>query len=214
MLAWAPAYGTHPSLLPRWRGPDPTFWAIRAGDAATGVTLHALEAEYDTGGVVATREIAIREDDTAWSLSRRLDRPALALLREIAERVRRGERIETRPQRGEVTQAPFPSAQELAIDWRQPADEVLRLVRAASPEPGAGADLGGQEVEVLRARRWHGAAPVGLAPAEAWRTPEGWAVRCGEGAVRLEEVRGADGRAVDLDALFASAGISRPDGGL
>ena len=37
--------GVHPSLLPRHRGPDPTYWAIRSGDAITGVTAHRLEAE-------------------------------------------------------------------------------------------------------------------------------------------------------------------------
>src|SRR4051794_18943014 len=34
------AIGVHPSLLPRHRGPDPTFWALDAGDEATGVTAH------------------------------------------------------------------------------------------------------------------------------------------------------------------------------
>src|SRR5687767_9769653 len=32
------AYGVHPSLLPRWRGPDPYFWALYQGDTETGVT--------------------------------------------------------------------------------------------------------------------------------------------------------------------------------
>src|SRR5690606_27864278 len=47
------AFGVHPSLLPRWRGPDPYFHAIAAGDATTGVTLHRLAEGYDTGAIVS-----------------------------------------------------------------------------------------------------------------------------------------------------------------
>src|SRR5689334_15367117 len=42
-LAPLGAIGVHPSLLPRHRGPDPTFWAIDSGDAETGVTAHVVD---------------------------------------------------------------------------------------------------------------------------------------------------------------------------
>jgi len=200
VLALAPAYGTHPSLLPRWRGPDPYFWAIREGDELTGVTLHALEADYDTGGIVDQREVAIG-DATSWELARRLDRPALALLLEAAERLRRGP-LETRPQDEPLaTFAPPPTEEQLAIDWRRSATEVTRLVRAAAPEPGASAHVGGRVVEILGCLPTDARPPPGLRVAEAWREDVGWCVRCGEGAVLLESARDADGP-VDLDLLL------------
>ncbi len=65
VLALAPrgAFGVHPSLLPRWRGPDPYFWAIRSGDLVTGVTLHRLDERYDTGAVVAQHILRIDPRD-------------------------------------------------------------------------------------------------------------------------------------------------------
>jgi methionyl-tRNA formyltransferase len=56
VLRLAPAFGVHPSLLPRHRGADPYFWAIDSGDEVTGVTAHMLDAEYDEGAVLAQRE--------------------------------------------------------------------------------------------------------------------------------------------------------------
>ena len=53
------AIGAHPSLLPRHRGPDPTYWAIARGDAETGVTVHRLEADYDTGDILADRKSVV-----------------------------------------------------------------------------------------------------------------------------------------------------------
>ncbi len=81
VLELAPALGVHPSLLPRPRGPDPYFWAIDAGDSTTGVTAHLLDAEYDTGPILAQRAIAIDPGWNAWKLAKALDRPRLLLLR-------------------------------------------------------------------------------------------------------------------------------------
>jgi folate-dependent phosphoribosylglycinamide formyltransferase PurN len=124
VLALAPrgAFGVHPSLLPRHRGPDPYFHAIRAGDAESGVTLHRLDADYDTGRVVAQRRVAIADTDDAWRLARKLDRPSLALLVECAERLSRGEALEGEVQdESRATEAPQPTEENLCIDWDAPA---------------------------------------------------------------------------------------------
>ena len=203
-LAPRGAFGTHPSLLPRWRGPDPYFWAIREGDAESGVTLHRLEAEYDTGAVVARRSIPLAPDEDAWSLAKKLDRPALELLVDAAQRLEAGEGLAGEPQPTGVTWAPRPDDEALAIDWREPATRVLAHVRAAAPEPGATAVFGDHWVEILAAERCQATAPAGLLPAEAWLTDAGWAVCCGEGAVIVRRARDEEGEPVDLDALFAS----------
>ncbi|MCU0935465.1 MAG: hypothetical protein MUF66_05185 [Gammaproteobacteria bacterium] len=49
----------HPSLLPRYRGPYPVFWQLRAGERATGVTLHRVSERLDAGDVVARRRLAL-----------------------------------------------------------------------------------------------------------------------------------------------------------
>ena len=41
----------HPSLLPHFRGPAPLFWTLRAGIQNTGVTVHRMDAEMDTGDI-------------------------------------------------------------------------------------------------------------------------------------------------------------------
>ncbi len=197
------AFGTHPSLLPRWRGPDPYFWAIRMGDEETGVTLHRLEESYDTGAIVERIVVPIAEGHTSWTLARALDRPALALLCRAADRLSRGERLEGEPQpEAGVSYAPMPDEEELAIDWSEPAQDIVHLVRAAAPEPGARARLGDHEVDVLAARLARDPAPRALATAEAYRSKEGVAVVAGEGAVVLERVRDEDGEPVDPGALL------------
>ena len=105
---------------------------------------------------------------------------------------------------GCATEAPFPTPEQLALDWTRPAEVIARHVRAAAPEPGATALLGETEVEILAVAPTDARPPPGLRPAEAWRSEAGWAVRCGRGAVRLLALRRADdGEPVTPDALFA-----------
>jgi methionyl-tRNA formyltransferase len=205
------AFGVHPSLLPRWRGPDPYFWALRRGDIETGVTLHALNAEYDTGALVSQTRLAIDPHENAWSLARRLDRVGLPLLVDAARRLARGERLAGTEQESALeTQAPAPDEQDLAIDWNEPAEEIARLVRAAAPYPGASAELGPALVEVIGARPLPLALPAALAPAEAVLIDGEVAVQTGRGALLLERVRDEAGqvlRGPAIRALFP-AGLS------
>lgn len=204
-LGRAGALGVHPSLLPRWRGPDPYFWTLAAGDEATGVTLHRLEEAYDTGNIIAQRRIRVRTEDDAFSLAHRLDGPSLALLGEAADRLAAGDPLEGRPQDpGPATAAPFPSPEDLAIDWRDGVCAILGKVRGASPYPGATADFAGFDVEVIAAEAYDGELPRALAVTEALPVERGVVVRAGDGGVLVTAARSGDARLVGeaLHRLF------------
>ena len=146
--------GVHPSLLPRHRGPDPYFAAIDQGDRVTGVTVHRIEAEYDTGAILASRELPIDPSWNAGQLARQLDRPSLALLRDTVRRLAAGESILERAQDEALASfAPTPSDADCALAWSWPVDRVLRRVRALAPSPGAFTEIGGKILTVLGDRK-------------------------------------------------------------
>jgi methionyl-tRNA formyltransferase len=147
------AIGVHPSLLPRHRGPDPYFWAIDAGDTVTGVTAHQLDDAYDTGAILARRELAIDPSWTAWRLAKRLDRPSLALLRDTVRAFADGKPPAALPQDDALaTDAPQPSDDDLVIRWTEDAASIERRVRAASPWPGAFSAIGDVALTLTRVR--------------------------------------------------------------
>ncbi len=144
--------GVHPSLLPRHRGPDPFFWAIDAGDRVTGVTVHRIEAAYDTGNIVAQRSLDIDASWNAWQLAKALDRPSLSLLREVMGRAAAGKPLPSRRQdERKATHAPFPTEAQRNIRWHQPAGRIVRRIRALAPCPGAVAFTGEHCLVVQRA---------------------------------------------------------------
>jgi methionyl-tRNA formyltransferase len=193
VLALAPAVGVHPSLLPRHRGPDPYFAAIDAGDEVTGVTAHRLDEEYDTGPTLGQRLLRIDPGWNAWNLARALDRPSLALLREVVRACADGHPPPPVPQdEARATLAPQPGGEELAIVWSWSAERIVRRVRAAAPWPGAWTEIGDTLVFVVRARVTRD-FPRALEAGEAAVRRDGVAVvRTGDDAIELLEGRAED----------------------
>jgi methionyl-tRNA formyltransferase len=202
VLALAPSVGVHPSLLPRHRGPDPSFWAIDAGDEVTGVTAHRLDLEYDTGAILAQRTLPIDPEWNGWRLARALDRPSLGLLREVVRAHAEGRPPADRSQdEAQATRAPEPDDEELAIRWSWSAERVARRVRAAAPWPGAWTEIGHEIVTLVRVRPTSG-FPRALVAGEAAVRADGVAVvRAGQDAVELLEARGEDDRPLATEDL-------------
>jgi methionyl-tRNA formyltransferase len=180
------AIGVHPSLLPRHRGPDPYFWAIDSGDEETGVTAHRLDEEYDTGAILGQRRLRIDPSWSAWRLAKKLDRPSLALLRDVVLAYAKGTPPTPTPQdEARATDAPAPDEDLLAIRWSDPAGRIARRVRAASPWPGVFTEIGDALVTVTRAEVTDD-VPRALLPGEAAVRGGAVVVRAGDGlGVRL-----------------------------
>lgn len=186
------AIGVHPSLLPRHRGPDPTFWAIDAGDPETGVTAHVLDDDYDTGAMLGQKRLRIDPAWNSWTLAKKLDRPSLAILREVVAAFARGEPpTPTLQNEADATAAPQPGDDLLELRWRESsAEAIVRRVRASSPWPGAFTEIGDEVVTITRARV-AASVPRAIEPGEAFVRPEDGitVVRARDGGVELLEAR-------------------------
>jgi len=198
------AVGVHPSLLPRHRGPDPYFWTLESGDLVTGVTAHRLDESYDTGAILAQRHLAVDASWNAWTLAKRLDRPSLALLREVVLAFAAGRLPPDAPQdEALATLAPEPDEELLGLRFQTETARVVRRVRAASPWPGAFTEIGGALV-TLTDVRGTSQFPRALVAGEAAVRSDGVAViRTADGAIELLAGRGESGE--DL----TSAGLAR-----
>ncbi len=179
------AIGVHPSLLPKYRGPDPFYAVIDAGETVTGVTLHRLTAEYDRGDILAQRSLEIGRRN-AWQLARALDRPSLALLREVVAQFAQGRPPQaTEQNEKDVSWAPQPEGSALRVDWSWTTERILRRIRALCPIPGLGLELFGTRFSVLAAASSND-CPWALLPGEAY-IGQRLALRTADGAIEVEK---------------------------
>jgi len=176
----------HASLLPRHRGASPIAAAILAGDKATGVTTMLMDRGMDTGDILLTKEVPVREDDTAGSLYERLLEPGAELvvqtLRKIMDRS-----IRPVPQdHSRATYCKPLSREDGRLDWDLDAAYLARQVRAMNPAPGAFFQLCAQAVKVWEASHKDGKAEAGFV---ASIQQEGIAVGTGAGLLVLRQVQ-------------------------
>jgi methionyl-tRNA formyltransferase len=139
----------HFSLLPRWRGAAPVERAILAGDAETGVCIMAIEKGLDTGAVFARVGTPIGDDETAGELRERLVALGTDLLVDTLPKLAT---ITPAPQAGEPTSANKLTVEEFELDFSRPPAELVRVVRAGNPRPGAWTTVDGRRLKVWRAR--------------------------------------------------------------
>ena len=62
-LATKGAINIHPSLLPKYRGLSPQHQAILHGDNESGVTVHYIDADVDTGEIIVQERFSVAADD-------------------------------------------------------------------------------------------------------------------------------------------------------
>lgn len=137
----------HFSLLPAWRGAAPVQAAIRAGDTVTGATTFRIDKGLDTGEILGTLEEPIRPTDTADDLLTRLAHRGAELLVSTMDGLAAGT-VTPAPQPAEGTYAPKITPEEARVDWRAPAADIDRAIRAYTPAPGAWTTLRGERVKI------------------------------------------------------------------
>jgi methionyl-tRNA formyltransferase len=149
----------HPALLPRHRGPIPLAWALRDGDGVWGATWHRMDAELDTGNLLAQGSVPIDDDDVdIEQFAPKLFGSALALLPRALERIVAGDPGDPQPTEGASWAGHFEDDDYARVDWSRPARFVHDQVRAWHLTFGFSglraplAELDGEEVVLLETR--------------------------------------------------------------
>ncbi len=195
----------HFSLLPAYRGASPVSWAIRRGEARTGVTIFRLNEKMDEGDIYASLEEPIGPRDTTGSLEERLAVLGAGLLVETLARL---DRIAPRPQDHRLaTLAPKLKKEDGWIDWSGEAASIDRHVRAMTPWPSAFSTLGGERL-IVRSGRPTSPPPhpdPAAEPGTILRADKnGIVVACGGGtAFAIERLQPEGRKAMDASAWLA-----------
>jgi phosphoribosylglycinamide formyltransferase-1 len=87
---------THPALLPKFGGLGMYGARVHAavlasGEKVTGVSVHRVEGEYDTGPVLAQCEVAVLPGDSVETLSARVQTRERVFVVETLAKIARGE---------------------------------------------------------------------------------------------------------------------------
>ena len=147
-----PAFGCiniHPSLLPKYRGVAPVPAAILNGDEFTGVSIMLMDKGIDTGPVLTSVHVPVFPQDTTETLMQKLANTSAQLLLDTLPGWFRKE-ITPQPQNNdEASYTKMLTKEAGEIDWKLPAVQIWRQVRAYQPWPGSYTRWQGKQLKIL-----------------------------------------------------------------
>ena len=140
----------HPSILPRYRGPNPIRWQILNKEGESGVSIMKITEGVDEGDVLMIKRIPLSGEETYTELREKLISIGRKTLIEALEIIEKG-KDEWKPQRGEVSYAPKFKRDFERIDWHEDTEKIKRKILALSKEPGAYSIFRGKRLKILKA---------------------------------------------------------------
>ena len=183
------ALNLHPSALPRFRGPDPVFWQLRAGVTRAGVTVHVATGAVDAGPVVAQRWLEVRAGIGSEALTAALVRLGVRALAETLPEIERRIREAVPQDESAATRQPRPHPEDFRLDTAWTAERAYRFIEGTRG-PGTTFTISAGEgaIEVERA--------VGFVPASGSEPAVAHsggivAIRFAEGVLRAVPARPA-----------------------
>lgn len=123
----------HPSLLPKYRGANPYSAVIIDDEKETGVTLHFMDEDFDTGDIIAQRKIELSKIETMGTLFNRTNLLAFNMLLETLKHFEANELPRFKQPQGEFVTSKIKGKDLFFIDYKKSAKEIECFVRALNP---------------------------------------------------------------------------------
>lgn len=132
-LAPAGCFNMHPSLLPRYRGPEPVFWQMKAA-SEMGVSWHLVTQDLDAGDIVKQQKIKLDEGMSFSQITQLLaDTGAELMLTLLSELSQPASLYPLQRKVQDETLAsyyPYPDQRDFAVDTAWSAAHAYNFMRA------------------------------------------------------------------------------------
>jgi len=128
------AVNLHPSLLPAYRGPDPLFWQLQHGETQTGISLHMITEDLDTGPIIAQKPLTLPAGESQQALEILLAKQGTQVFCELLTR------FIVNPIHQDQAIASYqgmPTPQHYLLDTHWPAQQAFNFMRGTVSPSGA-----------------------------------------------------------------------------
>lgn len=175
----------HPSLLPRHRGPTPIENAILQGETETGVSIMKLVKAMDAGPVYGQSEIELTDTESKQELADRLLEIGGTMLIELLPDILSGSVVALPQDNSYATYDNLLSKDQGLLDWKKPAKQLEREIRAYMEWPKSRASITDKDVIITKAS----VLPLSGQIGEVSFMDKQIIVFCAEGALKIERLK-------------------------
>ena len=157
----------HYGLLPQYRGANPVLAQMLNGETESGITVHIVDANIDTGPIVLQQKIPIDEKDTFGIQLQKLGMLGASMVQPMLRFYQLSPVMPSVPQ--DEKKARYfkkPVAADLMINWNiMGSQQVIRLINACNPwNKGAGTIINGMGICLTNAEPTAEIPATGILP--------------------------------------------------
>lgn len=120
----------HPSLLPKYRGPNPYAQVILHNEKITGVSFHLMSGKFDGGAILHQAEVPVLPFDTGKSLKHRVCKQVRSEVQKLLVDLANEVVLPKEQSIKEVSYFPQFSEEDLLLDFSKTAEELDCQIRA------------------------------------------------------------------------------------
>ena len=121
----------HPSLLPKYRGPNPYMQTILHCEEKSGVTFHLMDERFDAGAILDQRTVEISPSDTGKELKAKTVLTARGAICELLEKL--SEDVIFPVAQNESKASYYSTDFDNEIRFNQSANEISAKIRCIHP---------------------------------------------------------------------------------
>ena len=140
----------HPSMLPKYRGGNPYSRVIMNGETETGVTIHFMDENFDTGDIIAQKPYHIHSKATMGTIFNELNVIGIELLLQVLIAYENQPLPRIKQPSGTFVSGKGLSEKELFINYNKTAEEIERFVRALNPFILASTTFRGNMMKIMK----------------------------------------------------------------
>lgn len=122
-------FNMHPSLLPRYRGPEPIFWQMK-NDADKGVSWHCVTNDFDAGDLVKTEKLYIDDGVDYYEITRSLAVKGSQLMFKLLDDVSKGQLSFFKQCHKKFSYQSYPVKSDFVVDTKWSAQHAYNFMKA------------------------------------------------------------------------------------
>ncbi len=184
----------HASLLPKYRGASPIHFAILNGETKTGVTIMKTDAGIDTGDMLISKEVDIKDNETMGELFEKLSNIGADLIIDALKLVKEGKTNFIKQDEKVATFSKIIKKEMAKIDWSKKNYEIVNQIRAFNPSPIAYTFLGGEPFKIYSAVCDDRCGKIG----EVIENEKELVIATGFNSISLKKVQKSGGKPLDI----------------
>jgi len=123
----------HASLLPKYRGCNPTEWAIINNEKETGISLHKLTSRIDAGDIFYQIKIPIAKNDTWKHVSKKINSSVKKVFFKLRAMIKQKNFKVIKHQKSNQTYFKRRKPSDAKINWRWSKLRIYNFIRAQVP---------------------------------------------------------------------------------